>query len=428
MVNGKEIIFEDVDEALKYVLQQEKVSLKNDEFRQKPPLIVSTSSLFNYPFEPKKMGREISADSLDSPFPAYFNEAPNDDVFIMNRLLSGRYSLKPNLKNRHYLFRGESEFHSPCKPNLFRNSRQNYYIEEVTRVNEMLLLLLSHPLVQLLDLGVMLHGEKYRFEMNLYGLTQHYYNKSCLLDLTSNPQVAAFFATSIYDAKNDSYVPIVDENHENGILYYYDLDLHADFKIGMMGMRSPLSTIGLQVFPRSGAQYGFLYAMEREDDFNNVARLHAVRFKHKASASKKYNDFFHSGRDLFPDDILAKHWKNQDNKTLSDRTVLLNLLFNPSSTKEEIVRELLKRGYKIEKYLPSFTEDEMDEYYDSIKAGYWENFCNKIYIPGDKGELKKELLDLPNNPEYKWAFEKGITHQINYRDGYLLRRYEACLV
>lgn len=84
MVNGKEIIFEDVDEALKYVLQQEKASLEKDEFRQNPPLMVSTSSLFNYPFEPKKMGREISTDSLDSPFPAYFNEAPNDEVFIMN--------------------------------------------------------------------------------------------------------------------------------------------------------------------------------------------------------------------------------------------------------------------------------------------------------------------------------------------------------
>lgn len=47
MVNGKEIIFEDVDEALKYVLQQEKVSLEKDEFRQNPPLMVSTSSLFN---------------------------------------------------------------------------------------------------------------------------------------------------------------------------------------------------------------------------------------------------------------------------------------------------------------------------------------------------------------------------------------------
>ena len=70
----------------------------------------------------------------------------------------------------------------------------------------------------------------------------------------------------------------------------------------------------------------------------------------------------------------------------------------------------------------------MEEYYDSIKAGFWEKFCNKIYIPGDNGELKNELLDLPNKPEYKWAFEKGIKHQINYRDGFLLSKYEACLV
>lgn len=59
MVNGKEIIFEDVDEALKYVLQQEKVSLENDEFRQKPPLMVSTSSLFNYPLNLKKWGEKF---------------------------------------------------------------------------------------------------------------------------------------------------------------------------------------------------------------------------------------------------------------------------------------------------------------------------------------------------------------------------------
>ena len=40
----------------------------------------------------------------------------------------------------------------------------------------MFYLILSHPLVQLLDLGVVLNGELVRFEMNLYGLIQHYYN------------------------------------------------------------------------------------------------------------------------------------------------------------------------------------------------------------------------------------------------------------
>lgn len=30
-------------------------------------------------------------------------------------LASGRYALKPNLRERKYLFRGETEFHSPLQ-------------------------------------------------------------------------------------------------------------------------------------------------------------------------------------------------------------------------------------------------------------------------------------------------------------------------
>ena len=68
--------------------------------------------------------------------------------------------------------------------------------------------MLSHPLVQLLDLGVELNGQQFRFEMNLLGLTQHYYNKTCFLDMTSSPQVTAFFATTDYDWKTDTYSSI----------------------------------------------------------------------------------------------------------------------------------------------------------------------------------------------------------------------------
>ena len=46
---------------------------------------------------------------------------------------------------------------------------------------EMMLLMLSHPMVQLLDMGVEINGELMRFEMNLFGLTQHYYNKTRFL-------------------------------------------------------------------------------------------------------------------------------------------------------------------------------------------------------------------------------------------------------
>lgn len=138
----------------------------------------------------------IPVDSLNYPYSGYFNNAPSES-FVMSRLASGRYSLKPNLHERKFLFRGETEFHSPCTPSLFRKNEQKQYIEELAIGQEMELLMLSHPLVQLLDLGVELNGQQFRFEMNLLGLTQHYYNKTCFLDMTSSPQVAAFLQLPI---------------------------------------------------------------------------------------------------------------------------------------------------------------------------------------------------------------------------------------
>ena len=218
MVTGNEYIFPNIDDALEYVLENEQEALALDKKRQVAPCVLEqpTSSFLKLGMIPKL----IPVDSLDYPYSGYFNNAPSES-FVMSRLASGRYSLKPNLCERKYLFRGETEFHSPCTPSLFRKNKQKQYIEELAIGQEMELLMLSHPLVQLLDLGVELNGQLFRFEMNLFGLTEHYYNKACFLDMTSRTQVAAFFATTAYDWETDTYSPILDEEHVAGILYYY---------------------------------------------------------------------------------------------------------------------------------------------------------------------------------------------------------------
>ena len=55
-----------------------------------------------------------------------------------------------------------------------------------------------------------------------------------------------------------------------GVLYCYDLDIVQDFGIRQDGRKSALSTIGLQVFPRSGRQKGVLYDLRTNEDFNQV--------------------------------------------------------------------------------------------------------------------------------------------------------------
>lgn len=161
--------------------------------------------------------------------------------------------------------------------------------------------------MQLLDKGVKMNGLFCRFEMNLFGLTQHYYNKNSFIDLTSDPQVAAFFATTEYDGETDVYLPIEEKDSEIGVLYYYNLDINYDFGVRMDGKKSPLSTTGLQVFPRSGRQKGFLYDVHIDENFNEVAQVQAVRFYQHADVSERIWRAFHEGDDLFPDDILMRH-------------------------------------------------------------------------------------------------------------------------
>ena len=430
MVTGNEYIFDNIDEALNYVLDTEQRALAQDPHRQEPAMVMRPfPGMFSQPFTEEMVQQVyVPVDSLDYPLSAWFNNA-DADKFVMTRLQSGRYSLKPNLRHRKFLFRGESKFHNPCKPNMSRNPHQRRFTAEMIRGQEMRILMMSHPLVQLLDLGVELCGMVYRFEMNLFGLTQHYYNKTSFLDLTSDPQVAAFFATTKYDWKTDTYSPIEDEDSKPGVLYYYSLNIDEDFGVQNDGHRSPLSTIGLQVFPRSGRQRGFLYDLRPTENFNDVAKVNAVRFRHKADIARRIYTQYDGGKILFPDDILMKHWSRENKDIISNRTVLMNEIDNPQMTLAEVESEVRSLGFDIRDYVPRFTREELDAYYAAVKEeGLWADFCSKIHIPGDTDrKMMQALLSRPSDARYRWAFERDDSHVTEYEKGYVMRVYRECL-
>ena len=63
--------------------------------------------------------------------------------------------------------------------------------------------------------------EHIRFKINYEGLSQHYYNKTPLLDLTSSMEVAKFFAVTTFNMEKDRYE--VYNGDKLGVLYYYDI-------------------------------------------------------------------------------------------------------------------------------------------------------------------------------------------------------------
>jgi hypothetical protein len=349
-----------------------------------------------------------------TPFDVYFNDAPRDK-FVMTRLKSGRFSLKPNLSNNAFLYRGQNRYFNPSKPSMFRKD-QKRFLKESVEYQEMYLTIASHPMVQLLDSGLLMQGENYSFEMNLFGLTQHYYNKTSLMDLTSSIDVASFFAVTDYDNKHDTYSLYTKK--DVGVLYFYELTPDSFTSDG-------LRTIGLQVFPRSERQRGFLKEMEKEDNFNNDPHVSIVRFYHNPAIEKIFFRKFHEGHDLFPNDILTQHWKSRNQDRISKSTFLYNMSINPQEDPTENTRALKDMGVDIVDYSPAFTSTELHDYYQDIKNGWWQSFCDKIYIPRDKnGLMKEDMLSAERNPDYAWAFREDVDKPSEYPKGILLRDVE----
>ena len=396
--------FEDVNEAFDYILELERDAYNKDillqDIENQRYFYDLASHQFRVPWASPFVANNHEFSIPQDAFVVNQNELHKNGVF--------HFTLKPNLRGRKFLFRGQSkDYPGPCVPNLFRNKEQTYFLDPLIWGQEMIMLLNSHPLIKCLQDGVEIMHDMFRIFMNKYGLTQHYYNKTSFLDLTSNVETAKFFATTGYDTVTDSYYPIHD-SEDLGVIFCYELQMP-----GAMTNRNndySLSVIGKQVFMRSGSQHGFLLEMAKGVDFKILPEVRMFYFRHKNSVSDEIFKKSDNGRKYFAMDILKESWKTTYknrwvNRIVSEDAVRLNVLFNNGETFESICEKLKAEGIEIDKHKPEFSQELLNDYFDSIKNGWWEEFCSDIYFLGGDGALYKDcLMKIPKNPKYRSAF------------------------
>lgn len=353
---------------------------------------------------------EPSPSAIHKPFAEYFNDY-DDKKFIAVRLSSRdpqrpeKFAFKPNLKNRAFLFRGQSGFYDPSTPSLLRKKKGRFVVENIF-YEEFVLALKDHPLIRLFWDGIELCGHRYFFEVTYYGLAQHYGFKTRVMDLTSDLDVAKFFAVTDYNEKTDTYSPVIDESRY-GVFYYWDNVRHPLAFQPIFG--GNLSSIGLQVFPRSGRQKGFLFSMYREQNFNDIPFVRYKLFRHDAAISKQIYKMARRGKLYFPEDELSSLAQRiRCSKILSGKAFSKNLESNPKDDKNANYNDCKASGIDIDFFKEhiTFNDIEKDMFRKKIKKGFWMEFCNQIVFPNDKeGVIMNEFINLPKNPAYKKYFQ-----------------------
>ncbi|MBD5179289.1 MAG: FRG domain-containing protein [Bacteroidales bacterium] len=433
----KENPFENINEAIKYVEFLEKEAVEND------PFLNSAYNKDRYRYDIAELdsnGEHRSTGIFKIPWASMFtahteNPFPTNS-FIVTQLypssddwewLKGGniatpdfiplFGLKPNLSKRRFLFRGQNEEYidtitqqPTCKPNLYRPNVESDPLPHRIKAYEMACLVTQHPLVQLLGIkGVTIFNDPFRFQLNRLGLAQHYYNKTSFLDLTSDIEVAKFFATCKYNYHNDSYETF-DNEERLGVLYIYDMRLPYEFK----SHHGPqLSSIGKQyIFLRSAMQSGFLLNMPENVNLHDLPNVYRIYFRHNKDISEQVMQDTLNGEKYFPKDALSQYWKTMYKAPNSEYSISLKaremyLKLHPSDFRNitELNTALSAKGFKLGSNLwPQFPDHILSDYYENAPV-LWSKFCNDIHFLGNEGFLmKKALEELVNNPEYKWAF------------------------
>lgn len=232
------------------------------------------------------------------PSPEFLDEGRYSFVSDRNNRSIAR--LMPMSQSPFRYYRGQSRYHSPCQPTLYRKKKDGTYPtkEEIAahriKICEFTQLLQKHPVYCQVAMNVM---------ANPVALAQHYGLATEFLDITNSKWVAAFFACTQYDWNADSYLPVGRDYEEGfGVMY-----ISKDFDMANLpdAFFDRNGVIGYQYFARPTKQSSFGYVLDLGEDFNDTPYFDKVYFRHDLEASTMvYNMSYRQNR-FIPKDKLS---------------------------------------------------------------------------------------------------------------------------
>ena len=286
--------------------------------------------------------------------------------------------LLPEDGNVIFLFRGQNKEYKPCFPSLYRVKPRELTPVEIFAWRMKLVvfeeMLNSYPLVSKFF-------KRHNFKIDYEGLAQHYGLLTAVLDLTSNLDIALFFAMCWYDEPADCYRAFDDGLEHEGILYIFcpiRANEPSPCRITEY-MKTNITPIGLQPFLRPAKQKGYALHIEK----GRSTKSWAYRFKFTNEDSRMIFEQFNEGRDLWINDILATKTKKIKNIThfsysVFDKAVLR---FRPKGySKTKLKKELIQEGFTISKRMEQilFTDNECSSFVQKWNSGDGEKFCSTI--------------------------------------------------
>lgn len=226
-----------------------------------------------------------------------------DDVEDLHAIADehGRIQLLSGCEFSMQLYRGQTREYPRCVPTLARLEKTESQFLALCRRVAFEDAIGTHPMVSLAERVKLLGSSLY---VDREGLAQHYGLATDMLDVTSNFDVASFFAVCVWNADQRRYQPVC-ANGKTGVMYRITPVLMTTTELPDKPF-GPVHIVGWQPLPRPEQQRAYVVKMELGQDFTSSPSVELFHFLHEKDISHRIWSAFEQGDALFPNDAVAE--------------------------------------------------------------------------------------------------------------------------
>lgn len=317
----------------------------------------------NYELSEKANDEILNASHLNDLWYPFVNSGMPDIILqiLKDRLTNGfllSYSHGVVLSQRRgdNLYRGENNIYGFSKPSAYRDNIIPYPYS----------LFISYLKIETLKiiLNEMEFIKNWRCGDILFdAIAQHYGLKTTMLDITSNIDVALFFACCYYDSGLKKYFPYTKTESKYSVLYFTSNGLvewlNNKYVNQNTGWYLDIQPIGFQPFMRCSRQHGYALYTTKNDDFYKNPIFSKVRILHDDEFVEFSNYIYNimdNGEKLFPVDegyhmqlLIEKIDKAVEFSSMAFQEAYKKWNFSVSKT--QLNKKLNTYGIKIKKYV-----------------------------------------------------------------------------
>lgn len=214
---------------------------------------------------------------------------------------SGHIRLISGTEFSMQMYRGQTQVFPRCVPSLSRLEKVEDRFLALCRRIAFEDAIGEHPMVSLAERIRLWDSPLY---VDREGLAQHYGLATDMLDVTSNFDVACFFATCTWNHQDGKYQPVVSDGAP-GVIYRITPVLMTVMD-GTEDVLGPVHIVGWQPLPRPEQQRAFVVRMKPGQDFTSLPSVETFHFQHQAHISHRIWNAFDQGKALFPTDAAAE--------------------------------------------------------------------------------------------------------------------------